>query len=193
MKKAISLILAMTMLLAIFVGCAPSEKSTGETTTAPTETTTAPTEAKKLLTDPLSDIIKRIYEIKPTDIMVGDMPVDLETEFSLNGYTGLSSAELILEAAASESMITAQAYSLVLVRVKDAENAKTVADQMAEGINPRKWVCVGADEMMVAGYGDVVMLIMLNSSYGSHAQEFVDAFQQVCGGELDFAEEKPAF
>jgi hypothetical protein len=30
------------------------------------------------------------------------------------------------------------------------------------------------------------MLIMLDSQLGLKAQSYVDAFQQVCGGELDF-------
>ena len=53
-------------------------------------------------------------------------------------------------------------------------------------IDTRKWVCVGADEKIVAGYGDTVMLIMLDSQLGLSAQSYVDAFKSVCGGELDF-------
>ena len=40
--------------------------------------------------------------------------------------------------------------------------------------------------MLVAGCGDVVMLIMLASEDGMTAQSFVDAFQSVAGRELDF-------
>ena len=45
---------------------------------------------------------------------------------------------------------------------------------------------MGADEKLVAGYGDTVMLIMLSSSMDLSAQSYVDAFAQVCGDELDF-------
>ena len=48
-------------------------------------------------------------------------------------------------------------------------------------MNPRKWVCVEADDMLVTGYRDVVMLIMLDTSYDLTAQSFVDAFGKVVG------------
>lgn len=86
-------------------------------------------------------------------------------------------------------MISSIAYSLVLVRVEDAKNAQSIAQQMKDGINPQKWVCVEADDLAVCGYGDVVMLIMVASDFagdGITAQAMVDAFQSVCGGKLDF-------
>ena len=58
---------------------------------------------------------------------------------------------------------------------------KSVAEAMKSGINPRKWVCVEADDMLVTGYRDVVMLIMLDTSYDLTAQSFVDAFGKVVG------------
>ena len=72
------------------------------------------------------------------------------------------------------------------MRVADAANAKAVAQEMTDNINTNKWICVGADQKLVAGYGDTVMLIMLDSNLDLSAQAFVDAFAQVCGGELDF-------
>ena len=57
---------------------------------------------------------------------------------------------------------------------------------MKSGVDPRKWICVEADDMLVAGYADVVMLIMVSSSGDLTAQSFVDAFQKVVGGEPEF-------
>ena len=79
----------------------------------------------------------------------------------------------------------AQAFSLVLVRFSEGADAKAVAQEMTDNIDTRKWVCVGADEKIVAGYGDVVMLIMLDSGLNLKAQSYVDAFKEVCG-EPDF-------
>lgn len=93
---------------------------------------------------------------------------------------------MLTEACAYESMVGSIAFSLVLVRVNDAANAETVGQQMKDGIDPRKWICVEANDLQVVGCGDVVMLIMLDSSLGVTSQNFVDAFQTVCGGELDF-------
>ena len=66
-----------------------------------------------------------------------------------------------------------------------AQAVKAVAEGMKNGIDPRKWICVGADEIMAAGYGDTVMFIMLDSQLDLSAQTYVDAFAQVTGGELD--------
>ena len=83
-------------------------------------------------------------------------------------------------------MVGAIAFSLVAVRVNEGVDAKTVGEAMKNGIDTRKWICVSADELMVAGYGDVVMLIMLDSGLGMTAQSFVDAFKTVCGADLSF-------
>jgi hypothetical protein len=57
---------------------------------------------------------------------------------------------------------------------------------MKAGIDTRKWICVEANDVLAAGYGDVVMFIMVNTEMGLTAQSFVDAFQKVAGAELDF-------
>ena len=75
---------------------------------------------------------------------------------------------------------------MVMVRVAEGTDAKTVAEAMKAGIDQRKWICVEADDLMVAGYGDVVMLIMVGSDTGLTAQSFVDAFKTVAGAELSF-------
>ena len=43
-----------------------------------------------------------------------------------------------------------------------------------------------ADDLKVAGFGDVVMLIMVNSDSGMTAQSFVDAFAKVAGFGAEF-------
>ena len=57
---------------------------------------------------------------------------------------------------------------------------------MKAGIDTRKWICVEANDVMAAGYGNVVMFIMLDNNNGLTAQSFVDAFAKVAGAELDF-------
>ena len=133
----------------------------------------------------------KIMEIAPVEFMAGSMPLDLTDTsedglWALSYYTGLQSAENITDAAIYEPMIGSQAFSLVLVRVADGSEPETVAQEMSDNIDTRKWICVGADEKLVAGYGDTVMLIMLDSQLGLSAQDYVDAFADICGGELDF-------
>lgn len=215
MKKITALLLVLALAVSVFAGCgAGTNEPTTPATDAPTvPVTDAPTEAETQAptetavptegetvapTEPrlsgLASLIEQIYAEKPVELMVGTRDLDL-TDTSEDGLmtlkynTGLESTEGIVEAAVSEAMIGAQAYSLVLVRVADPANAKTVAEQMKVGIDPRKWICVEADDMMVSGSGDLVMLIMVSSVFaenGLTAQAMTDAFAAVCGGELDF-------
>ena len=128
----------------------------------------------------------KIMEIAPVEFMGGCIPVDMTDADTVRYFTGLQDASKITDAAVYESMMGSQAFSLVLVRTAEGADAKTVAQEMTDNIDTRKWICVGADEKLVAGYGDTVMLIMLDSQLGLQAQSYVDAFKTVCGADLDF-------
>lgn len=136
----------------------------------------------------LSDIIDKIYEEKSAELALATTDIDVTDTDSLKYYTGLSDNSKIKEATASEAMISAQAYSMVLVRVNDAKDTKAVAEEMLNNIDPRKWICVMADDVKAAGSGDTILLIMTSSTYADTvtADEIVNAFQTVCGGSLDF-------
>jgi hypothetical protein len=123
----------------------------------------------------LASIIEKMYEIKDSD--------------AVQAYTGLSEASDISEIAVSEAMIGSQAYSLVLVRASEGAAAKDIAQAMKEGIDPWKWICVGADDLQVVARGDIVMLAMVSSELSDAvtSQDLVDAFIQVLGGEPDVA------
>lgn len=174
MKKWIALMLAL-VLTASLAACGQKETAAVEKTLAGT----------------MEENAWKIMEIAPVEFMAGSMPLDLTDTsedglWALSYYTGLQSAENITDAAIYEPMIGSQAFSLVMVRVAEGVDAKTVAQEMSDNIDTRKWICVGADEKVVAGYGDAVMLIMLDSQLGLAAQDYVDAFQEICGAELDF-------
>lgn len=150
------------------------------------------TDMQESTVEELPVIIEKIYEIKDTGISVGDVPVDLNDSDAVKYYTGLSDVSKIKEVAVSEAMIGSQAYSLVLVRLNQSKDAETVANEMLQGINPRKWICVEADDLQVVAQGDVVMLIMVSSELESSvtSQNIVDAFQEVRGADLDLLLDK---
>ena len=175
MKKLIALILVAVMAISL-VAC--SQK--------------APAAAEKTpLAGTMDENAAKIMELAPVEFMAGPMPVDLadtseDGKWALQYYTGLSSADSITDVAVYEPMMGSQAFSLVLVRTAEGADAKAVAQEMKDNIDPRKWICVGADEIMAAGYADTVMFIMLDSQLGLSAQTYADAFAQIAGGELDF-------
>ena len=176
MKKFLSVILALTMVLSM----AACGKKTQETEPA-----------AQSVAGTMEELLNKTIEQRPVEFMGGVIPVDLTDSsedglWALKSYTGLDSAEKISEAAAFEPMMGSMAFSMVLVRVADGVDAKSVAESMKAGIDTRKWICVEANDLKVAGFGDVVMLIMVNSDSGMTAQSFVDAFAKVAGFQPEF-------
>lgn len=174
MKKLMILLLALAMLFS-FAACGAKQ---------PTE---APTEASKpALEGTMEEILNKVAELNPVEFMGGTMPIDLTDPDGVKYNTGLDSADGITDAAVYGPMMGSIAFSMVMVRVDENTDAQAVAEAMKAGIDPRKWICVEADDLMIASYGDVAMLIMVDSTNGLSAQPYVDAFRSVCGAELDF-------
>ena len=139
-----------------------------------------------------SDIIDKIYANKTVELPLGTTELDLSDGEMFTAVTGLASSDKVKEAAYSESMIGSQAYSMVVVRVKKSKDAAAVADEMLNGINPAKWICVEADDVRVAAYDDLVMLIIVSSQLEETVtgREIVSAFKKVCGGSLDVSKKR---
>ena len=179
MKKLISMLLAVAMVLCL-AACGGNN----------TPATEAPTEAPAVKVEgTMEELLNKIVELKPVEFMGGTMPIDLtdtsdDGKWMVKNYTGLDSAESITEAAFFEPMMGSLPYSMVMVRVAEGADVKAVAEGMKNGIDQRKWICVEADDLQVASYGDVVMLIMVGSDTGLTSQDYVDAFAQVCGGDV---------
>ena len=174
MKKLLSIVMALTLSVSLFAGC-------GGKTEQPTAT-----EAALTVEGTMEELLNQIITENPVEFMGGVIPVDLTDTsedglWAIKSYTGLEDASAITEAAAFEPMMGSMAFSMVMVRVAPDAGSKTVAEAMKSGIDTRKWICVEANDLLVTGYGDVVMLIMLNTESGMTAQSFVDAFAKVVG------------
>ena len=177
MKKFVAIVLALSLVLSL---AACGGKKTQET------------EAPALKVEgTMEELLNKTIEQRPVEFMGGVIPVDLTDSsedglWALKSYTGLDDAAKITEAAAFEPMMGSMAFSMVMVRTAEGADSKAVAESMKSGIDPRKWICVEADDLKVAGFGDVVMLIMVNSDSGMTAQSFVDAFSTVAGFQPEF-------
>lgn len=114
---------------------------------------------KKNIEGNLSDLMTKIYKDIPED----EFPMALQnievTEENVEYYLGSKDIEF-KEALASESMVGSIAYSVVLVRTKEGADVEKVKKQIKESVNPRKWLCVGAEEVIVESKGDLIILIM---------------------------------
>mgnify|MGYP003106078792 CR=1 FL=1 len=119
----------------------------------------------------LSKMVDAIYDVQPVDLMgMETVAIDL-TDESWYGYlAGLTAdnVDKVDAAVVSEPMTGSQAYSLVLLRLKDKADAREIADSMEENISMRKWVCVEADKARVVSFDDKLLYVMADS-------ELVDA------------------
>ena len=178
MKKFFTMMMALAMLFS-FAACGSK----------PAEPTTAPTEAAAKVEGTMEELLNKVVEINPVEFMGGTMPIDL-TDTSEDGLwnikynTGLDSAEGLTDAAVFGPMMGSMAFSMVMVRTAEGADVKAIAEGMKNGIDPRKWICVEADDLQVVSYGDIVMLIMVDSTSGLTSQSFVDAFAKICGGSV---------
>ena len=181
MKKFFAMMLALAMMLSM-VAC-------GGTTAEPT---TEATEPALTLAGTMEELVNQVVTEQPVEFMGGIIPVDLTDTsedglWAIKSYTGLDSAENITDVAVFEPMMGSIGFSLVMVRTT-SDAAKSVAESMKAGIDQRKWICVEADDLKVAGFGDVVMLIMVDSTNGMTSQSFVDAFGKVIAAQFEGVE-----
>ena len=178
MKKVISVLLAFAMVFGLTACGSPAE---------PEQTVPAAS-----LEGTMEELVNQVITEQPVEFMGGIMPVDLADTsedglWAIKYNTGLENAGQIEDVAVYEPMMGSIPFSLVMVRAKDGVGTKTLAESMKAGIDQRKWICVEADDLKVAGFGDVVMLIMVGSDTGLTAQSFVDAFQKVCAAQVEGA------
>ena len=106
----------------------------------------------------LEELMEKVYE----GIGEDEMPMVANTELTADNsvyYTGVESSEY-KEGIASEAMISAVAHSVVLLRAEDEAAAETLKEEVKTNVDPSKWVCVEAEEVITDHIGDLVILIM---------------------------------
>ena len=165
MKKLMCVFLALGLLLSL-AACA--EKA------APAKTLEGTPE----------EIIAKIYENhKALKLNVMSTELDLADADGVSYFTGLQSGDKLSAAWVSEPMMSSQAYSLGVARVKNAADAPQVAKEMYDKVDTAKWICVNADTKTAAYYGDVVLLFMADSQFAESAttDTILEAFKTVCG------------
>lgn len=197
MKKLIVILAALLAASVLLVSCAKDEtvspnnqevENNQETVTPDELPSENPVEPDETPVDPeaptvsgLQATVDAIYEKYPVPFMAGTIPAEMINADSYAYYTGMADDSKVSEVLVSESMIGAQAYSLVLVTVKDGEDVNAVADSMINGIDQRKWMCVEADLIRTVTHGNTVMLVMIDSSMDIGIDGFVTAFEEVVG------------
>lgn len=142
----------------------------------------------------LGGMVDQIYEAYPVELMMmTTSAMDLNDESWLTYNTGLTAEQgtLVDAGVLSESMTGSQAYSMVLLRVKDEADAQTIADAVLNNIQMNKWVCTMADKARVVTFGDKVLFVMSNSELAD-VDALIDAVPDALGVTFDYDQSKTA-
>lgn len=110
----------------------------------------------------LEDIMSKLYEgIKEDELPMMLDNIELTSE-NIENYVGTKIE--FKEGIASESQVGSIPHSIVLLRV-DASKVEDIKAKIKENANPRKWICVEAENVEVLSKGDLVALIMTSENF----------------------------
>jgi len=131
--------------------------------------------APKNVEGTLEEIMDKVY----VDIPQEERPMMLTnieiTEENIEMFLGTSDIEYE-EALASESGVGSIAHSVVLVRVKENANIESIKEKIENSVNPRKWICVEAEDVEVESKGNLIILIM---SSEKNAEKIENSFKKL--------------
>lgn len=121
----------------------------------------------------LEEIMTKVY----ADISEDERPMMLTnteiTKDNIENYLGTKDIEY-KEALASESAVGSIAHSVVLVRMQDDADIEATKKKIKENANPRKWICVEAEKVVVKNKDNLIILIMSSSDTAKKIENSFD-------------------
>ena len=88
------------------------------------------------------------------------MKIDIKNIDEVTSYTGLKTNNDIESIVVSVPMMTSQAYSVAVVKVKDTANVEKIKQEMLDNIDMRRWICVSAEQLYITNSGNVIFSVM---------------------------------
>lgn len=127
----------------------------------------------------LEKIIDKLYEGKEDNLpALQTQQIETTDDVVVNMLTGLENGQDLEFLVASEPLMSSQAYSLVIAKVKSGVDANKIAEKMNENVDQRRWICVSAEKVYSTSSGDIVFLIMSNEET---AKPIYDKFKSLAG------------
>lgn len=114
-------------------------------------------ETPKDINDIINTINKNNKDILPE---LETMKVDIKNIDEVTSYTGLKTNDGIESIVVSVPLITAQAYSVAIVKVKDNADVEKIKQEMLDNIDMRRWICVSAEQLYITNSGNVIFSVM---------------------------------
>lgn len=157
MLKKVLISLSLTALSVLLIACG----KTGDE------------ETSSRLVAPLSEIMDSIYEN-------ADLSQDFQDSLASfdSGEIPAESAEYMIGTAEVEytesfysmPLINAVPYQCILLRLPEGADIEAAKQTIADHADPRKWICVEAESVIVENVGDVVLFVMADSQTANALQ-----------------------
>ena len=123
----------------------------------------------------LEEIMTKVYSTLKQDETPMMLTNTQITEENVEAYLGTADIKF-KEALASESATGSIAHSVVLIRVDEKTNVEQVKEKIENSVNPRKWICVEAEEVEVESKGNLILLVMSNEKT---AEKITEQFEKL--------------
>lgn len=114
-------------------------------------------ETPKDINDIINTINKNNKNVLPE---LETMKVDIKNIDEVTSYTGLKINDGIESIVVSEPLITSQAYSVAIVKVKDNADVEKIKQDMLDNIDMRRWICVSAEQLYITNSGNLIFSVM---------------------------------
>ena len=114
-------------------------------------------ETPKNINDIINTINKNNKDVLPE---LETMKVDIKNIDEVTSYTGLKTNDGIESIVVSVPLITAQAYSVAIVKVKDNADVEKIKQEMLDNIDMGRWICVSAEQLYITNSGNVIFSVM---------------------------------
>ena len=157
--KKISLLFVLLSALLLVTGCNENKKKDD----SKEDNKTVEKDSNKHVDGKLEDLMEKIYADLPEDnTPMGLGNIELNDE-NIEYYIGTKDIEYT-EAIARESMVGAIAHSVILIRTEDDANIADIKKEIKENVDPRKWVCVEAEQVYVENRGNTIIAVMADKT-----------------------------
>ena len=169
MKKILMLVLCAAMLLSV-AACGgnnpPKDSDKPQDTVSPEQSEPVSTPDNGTPDEPDAEGGSELSKMFATILNgVPDLPECGEVELTSENFSSYLFIDYIegSEALASEALINAVPHSAVLLKLPEGADIDSIASQIEEKADPRKWICVEAEKTIVRT-GDGVILLVMSST-----------------------------
>ena len=138
----------------------------------------------------MKNLIDSIYKSANVELpSLETNEIDMSDNDTVSTYTGSQDNSNIESIVVSEPLISSQAYSLVVMKLKNSADVEKVKQNIYDNVNMSKWICVSAEKLYITNYNNIVFYVMSDKDW---AQPVYTAFKAYVnnknGSELEKSE-----